>query len=883
MGAVTGDVSPPTGTVTFLFTDVEGSTRLWSEDADAMSASLSVHDEILRDRIAALGGYVFTTAGDSFCAAFGRPSDALAAAAAIQAELLAAPWPGPALRVRMGLHLGEAEERNGDYFGPVVNTAARVEAAGHGGQVLITEAVRLAAGVAARDLGVHALRDVAEPVRLHQVGDGQYPALRVSDPGATNLPTATTSLVGRDTDVRAVRELLLSSRLVTLTAGGGTGKTRLALAVGDLELPHRADGVWFVDLSPVADGEHVNAAVAAGLELSLLAGDSAGQIAEYLSGKDLLLIVDNCEHVVDECAELIDQLIAQSGEYSILATSRERLELDGEVTYQVHPLSTTDESGAVELFRQRAAALGQGFELIDANREQVIELCVRLDGVPLAIELAAARSAVMSPGELLAGIRDRFQLLHGGRRRQRQRTLEATLDWSYDLLEDEEQRVFRALGVFAGSFDAAAVGAVGSLPLAAAVDVIESLIAKSLIVRTEVSGSSRYRLFETTAAYAERRLADASEGAQVRDRHLEHYVAESQQFPAALYADLGAQDALGPDKADLVAAIDWAASCGRWDTAADLLVRAYTVFYDYPTEGIDLTDRCREHVEDTEVAMLLTSNSVILHLLVVDFLAVRAQLRRLRESSSPSHQVSGYAFLAVVFGPSDGVRSEEILARAFEIAATVDPGPIAAAAAAMCEQVAGALANLRLQPAKAREHDARARVHHDEVGYRSDSYAHMLLDSAVSALMLDDHRTALEAANEYLGLSPPFGTGHEVRALAHLAGGDLDAAAEAAQLHVRLAITGRRYRQATDSLLVLAALAASDDRRAAVDLLLGMGQCLTAELTSYARHLANQLGVSAEFEESQRPLLTGTSELIRERAIQDMNTLREEVVRHGWL
>jgi class 3 adenylate cyclase len=295
--AVAVEGAVPSGVVTFLFTDVEGSTRLWAEDRDTMSASLEAHDHILRAAFGSRGGYVFTTAGDSFAVAFSRTSDAVAAALQAQEALAETEWPGPVLKVRMGLHLGEAQERAGDYFGPVVNTTARLESAGHGGQVLLTDTVRQAAEVTVKDLGVHQLRDVAEPVQVWQLGDGEFPSLRVVDAGSTNLPVAATGLVGRFEDLREVRGALSSTRVVTLTAGGGTGKTRLAIAVGDAELPHRADGVWFVDLTPVSDGARVAAAVAAGLGLSLRVGDPTEQVLDYVAGKDLLLIIDNCEHL----------------------------------------------------------------------------------------------------------------------------------------------------------------------------------------------------------------------------------------------------------------------------------------------------------------------------------------------------------------------------------------------------------------------------------------------------------------------------------------------------------------------------------------------------------------------------------------------------------
>jgi class 3 adenylate cyclase len=396
--AVAVEGAVPSGVVTFLFTDVEGSTRLWAEDRDTMSASLEAHDHILRAAFGSRGGYVFTTAGDSFAVAFSRTSDAVAAALQAQEALAETEWPGPVLKVRMGLHLGEAQERAGDYFGPVVNTTARLESAGHGGQVLLTDTVRQAAEVTVKDLGVHQLRDVAEPVQVWQLGDGEFPSLRVVDAGSTNLPVAATGLVGRFEDLREVRGALSSTRVVTLTAGGGTGKTRLAIAVGDAELPHRADGVWFVDLTPVSDGARVAAAVAAGLGLSLRVGDPTEQVLDYVAGKDLLLIIDNCEHLIDECAEFAERFIAQAGASRLLATSRERLDVDGEQVVVVPPLPVDDEhSAAVELFARRAAELDSSFKLTDDDRAVVMQLCRRLDGVPLAIELAAARSPVMSP------------------------------------------------------------------------------------------------------------------------------------------------------------------------------------------------------------------------------------------------------------------------------------------------------------------------------------------------------------------------------------------------------------------------------------------------------------------------------------------------------
>ena len=522
-GVSVGD--PPSGTVTFLFSDVESSTRLWAADSHAMSASLLVHDSLLREAIEVNGGYVFTTAGDSFAAAFGRASDAIAAAVAAQADLSAVAWPGPALRVRMGLHLGEAEERGGDYFGPVVNSAARVESAGHGGQVLITEAVRSASGFdEVTDLGTRRLRDVAEPIHLYQLGDSDFPALRVVDPGLSNLPVRPSRLIGRESDIGTVRNLLTASRLVTITAVGGSGKTRVALAVGEAELPHRSGGVWFVDLAAVLDEADVAASVANAIGLSLGAGDTTAQVVENLVDKPALVVLDNCEHVIDACADFGEQFLATAGAASILATSREALNIDGERSVVLEPLrSDTPDSPAVQLFLDRASAADPRFEVSASDADTLATICTRLDGMPLAIELAASRVTIMNPADLLAGLEDRFVLLSGGRRRQRQRTLEATLDWSYDLLESDEQLAFRALGVFVDGFDLDAAAAVAGIDRTMALELVEALVAKSLVVRADRGSTVRFRLLETVKAYAEDRLVDAGEAVEVRNRHLTYF------------------------------------------------------------------------------------------------------------------------------------------------------------------------------------------------------------------------------------------------------------------------------------------------------------------------------------------------------------------------
>ncbi|MDW3212972.1 MAG: adenylate/guanylate cyclase domain-containing protein [Ilumatobacteraceae bacterium] len=595
-----GDVAVPSGVVAFLFTDVEGSTGLWATDAEAMAASLRVHDDVVRTGIEQRGGYVFTTAGDAFCAAFQRASDAVGAAEQIQEALDAAPWPGPSLRVRMGVHLGEAEERAGDYFGPTVNTAARVEAAGHGGQVLITDSVRTAANVVGvTDLGEHPLMGVPERVRIYQVGNGAFPPLRTRGVGGSNLPIPATRLVGRDDDVRDLRLLLAQHRLVTLMAVGGTGKTRVAIEVGDQELAHWRDGVWFVDLTQASSDADVAVAVARSIGLALQGGDVAGQVAASVASQSMLIVLDNCEHLIDACAELVHTVMTAGGSSKVLATSREWLDIDGEHVFQLRSLDTSDaNSAAVQLFVQRARAIDPTFA---ADADGVVaEVCRRLDGMPLAIELAASRVSVLTPNALLEGLDDRFRLLSGGRRRQRGRTLEATIDWSYDLLADDEQRFFRRLGVFIGSFDIAAAATVARTSVAEAIDLIESLYARSLITSsTEWPG--RFQLLETLKAYAEDRLVDAGEADDARGRLHRHFAPASTPTLVAPTQSLSATVAMEPDHANITQAAEWLYGAELWSELADFLLHTSINNSRNDFRNLELLGRCRNFVDDPDV------------------------------------------------------------------------------------------------------------------------------------------------------------------------------------------------------------------------------------------------------------------------------------------
>ena len=445
-------MNAPSGLVTFLFTDIEGSTRRWETDADAMRAALADHDEVLRGTIAAQKGRLFKHTGDGVCAVFHSPRAAVDAAIAAQRAL--------ELPVRMGIATGEAELQGDDYFGPVLNRVARVMAAGHGGQILLDGATAaLVSDVDLVNLGPKRLRDIAKPVDLHQVqAPGlriEFPALKTLDTMPGNLRPPVTTIVGRESDVVEVRTILKAHRLVTLTGVGGVGKTRLAVEVATCSADEFSDGVFVIELATLGDPAAVPEAVAAVLGITQQPGMTiAESIAATLEGRTRLLVFDNCEHVLDAAADMVEAILARSATVKILATSREGLRVGEE---QLWPVPSLDaHSSAATLFVERASAVAPGLSLTEAD-DAVIEICRRLDGIPLAIELAASRMQSMTVTELRDRLDDRFRLLVGSRRGlERHQTLRHAVQWSYDLLESEEQALLNRCSVFAGGFYLAA-------------------------------------------------------------------------------------------------------------------------------------------------------------------------------------------------------------------------------------------------------------------------------------------------------------------------------------------------------------------------------------------------------------------------------------------
>ncbi len=590
----------PSGTVTFLFTDIEGSTQLWENRSDWMAKAHARHESILRDAFAAHGGYPYKMIGDAFQVAFSSAPSAVAAAIDAQRALAAEPWGDAEIRVRMALHSGETEERDDDYVGPLLNRAARLMSAGHGGQVLLSQTTydlvrdRLSPAVGLRDLGERRLRDLNRPERVHQVvvpGLPQdFPPLKTLDALPNNLPVQLTHFIGRERPMAEIAQLLARSRLVTLTGSGGSGKTRLALQLGGELLDTFAHGVWFVGLAPIADERGVPQAVATALGIQEIAGRPVLEaVTARIADEERLVILDNCEHLMRASAETVSSLLRASPRSKVLVTSREPLRIAGESTYRVPSLETPEprdgptaatlaQSEAVRLFADRAASVSSSFVLTDTNVPIVAEICRRLDGIPLAIELAAARVATLSLDKIAERLSDRFRLLARGDRLAlpRQQTLRALIDWSHELLTEPERVLLRRLAAFAGgwSLDSTeAVCAGGDVDEADVLDLLANLVEKSLVVLEP--GGERYRLLETIREYALERLRAAGEESEVRERHLARYLALAERATGTAGAGGDTEEAwlaVDIDYENLMAVHTWCEAPGHAEQGLRLVV-----------------------------------------------------------------------------------------------------------------------------------------------------------------------------------------------------------------------------------------------------------------------------------------------------------------------
>lgn len=578
--------------MTFLFTDVEGSTRRWEADAQAMRAALATHDEVLRTAVSSHGGFLFKHTGDGVCAAFSSPTSAVEAAVAAQMDL--------ELPVRMGIATGEAELRDSDYFGTVLNRAARLMAAGHGGQVLVADStVRLLRGVDLVDLGNHRMRDVPEPVGVFQVrGPGlaaDFPPLRTLNRRAGNIRAPVSTLIGREADLLKVADAVRRHPMVTLTGVGGVGKTRLAVEVAHRLSDEFPDGTWLLELATVSDPDAVPNAIACVLGVTQQPGSSISEsIAEAMEGKTQLLVVDNCEHLRDAVAGLVDTILARARTARILATSREGLGLGDEQLWAVPSLDVDAgvESAAVDLFVDRARAVVSDFELSGADEDSAaVEICRRLDGIPLAIELAASRIASMSVSEIRDRLGQRFRLLVGSRRGlERHQTLRHTVAWSFDLLDPAEKDLLQRCSVFAGGFDLAAAGAVAGSETVdefEVLDALDALVRKSLIVVHRSAHQTRYSMLETIRQFAEEQLVASGRADDVRLAHASYFAARDADLEA-LWNSPRQREAYAwfmTELPNLRNAFRWAADESQLDVAA--VIAAYAAFLGAAVENLE--------------------------------------------------------------------------------------------------------------------------------------------------------------------------------------------------------------------------------------------------------------------------------------------------------
>jgi predicted ATPase/class 3 adenylate cyclase/DNA-binding CsgD family transcriptional regulator len=594
----------PVGTVTFLLTDVEGSTRRWEEDAAAMADAQAQVDAIIDEAVARHDGTrpMEQGEGDSAVAAFARASDALAAALELQQRMAEHRWAvEPPLRLRIALHTGEAELTTDlTYFGNALNRCARLRDAAHGGQTVLSRATNdlvldhLPDGASLEDLGPHRLKDLSRPEHVYQLCHsdlkGDFQPLRSLDSFPNNLPLQLTSFIGREEEIVEVKQMLQGSRLVTLTGSGGSGKTRLSLQLAADMLDQYADGTWLVDLSPITDPALLPNAAAAAMSIREVDGQELTRtITIRLAGSRSLLILDNCEHLLDASAAFATTVLDACPDVGILATSREPIGIAGEAQWRVRSLAcpptsrdqsieTLGQFEAVRLFIDRALKVRPNFQVTNETAPHVAEICQRLDGIPLAVELAAARARVLTPQKILEGLDNRFRLLTGGSRGSmpRQQTLQASVQWSYQLLSATEQALLRRLSVFQGGFTLDAAERVGSddhgvengdsqiIEASAILDLLSQLVDKSLVAFDDGGAAGRYRVLETIRQFATERLADASEAPIRRQRHFDHFLWLAEEAAVALQGHeiTGWLEVIDLEQDNIRAALDWSGNEG---------------------------------------------------------------------------------------------------------------------------------------------------------------------------------------------------------------------------------------------------------------------------------------------------------------------------------
>jgi predicted ATPase/class 3 adenylate cyclase len=684
-------VSLPSGVVTFVFSDIEGSTRLWESEPEAMRRSLARHDDLVSATVEESGGSIFKHTGDGFGAAFASVSAALESAARVAAAFADEPWPGPPLSIRLGVHSGEAEPQGGDYFGRTVTRAARVTDAANGGQILVAaSAHQLVRGVAPEGTafvpaGEHRLKDLGEPIGLYRLvgpGASNERELRTLEQAPHNLPLQLSSFIGREMEIKEVTDLVRTSRLVTLTGIGGVGKTRLSLQVAAESLAGFDHGAWFVELAPLAEPGLLPDTIADGLGIPQDSTMTAEhRVLRHLAKRNALLVIDNCEHLIDDVAGFVDRLLRACPDVRVLTTSREGLAVTGEVLWKVPSLRVDHDAAAVQLFAERARLVRPDFTVTDANRELVARLCQRLDGIPLAIELATARLHMLTLEQIAEHLADRFRLLTGGSRTavERQRTLRAMMDWSHDLLSEQEQVLLRRLSVFSDGFTFAAAEAVcadESVQQLEVLDLLQHLVEASMVT-FESDPQPRYRLLETVRQYSLDKLMEAGDSDRVRLRHAEFFRGEAVKLRDRLEHD-SEVTAMEDGQAELGnyrAAMTWAAEAGQGEALLELAVGLRMYFWNrvmyresvrWLTAGIDMAGDIDSILLSEAVAFALTDAGNSADTATIEKLYPLAE--RLYESADDDLAKGTLAnALGAIIQSSDARRGDELFRSAHEM------------------------------------------------------------------------------------------------------------------------------------------------------------------------------------------------------------------------
>jgi predicted ATPase/class 3 adenylate cyclase len=700
-------VNLPSGAVTFLFTDIEGSTKLWERHPRQMKRALARHDALLRSIFESQNGYVFKTVGDAFCVAFTSPVDALRAALEAQRALQNEAWQETPILVRMGLHSGEAEERDGDYFGPSVNRTARLMSAGHGGQVLLSHTTQqlvreqLPPAIELRDMGRHSLKDLAQPEHIFQTVApllaADFPPLRTLNIRLNNLPSQVTPFIGRDREVSAVQDLISPNhqatrdvRLLTLTGPGGTGKTRLALQVAANLLDEFKDGVFFVDLSTIRSPSLVLPAVERALTSPSAQSQSGPQsLLDQLREKEILLILDNFEQVIPAANDVAALLTSAPG-LKILVTSRSLLRIYGEVDYEVPSLDVPDlaqvrspqqlvDYESLQLFGENARAVKSGFTINSENAAVIAEICYRLDGLPLAIELAAARIRLLTPQQILKQLDDRLRFLSGGARNlpPRQQTLQGTIDWSYELLDAQEQALFRRLGAFAGGCTYEAAAAIcssgGDIDM---FNSFEMLVNHSLLGQRDAQETSRFVMLQTIHDYAFAKLESSGELPEMRECHLTFFTNAAEN--AQRYLEQADQshwlDRLERDHDNLSEALRTAAATRSVDRGVRLAqaLRIYWFSRGYLPEGRGLVEDLLQLPMELKQRAVLLDCAAFLARYHGDYTAAETYIneglviaRRLSDDNALANSLANAGF--VFLSQNKLQRSHEVYAEALAI------------------------------------------------------------------------------------------------------------------------------------------------------------------------------------------------------------------------